>query len=68
MVPEPPHRPSFTVDTGSRGVIKFLGLNESKGHITVKWGVMDEVDLLLATLAQELLDLVTATGKRGGLE
>jgi hypothetical protein len=67
MVAEPAHCSSFAVHTGSRGVIQFLGFDEGKGHITVKEGVMGEVDLLLAPLTKEFLHLVTATGKGGGL-
>jgi len=36
MVAEPPHGPSFAVDTGPGSIIQFLGLDEGKGHITVK--------------------------------
>jgi hypothetical protein len=63
MVAEPSHGSSFTVDTGSRGIIQFLGLDEGKGHISIKWRIMDEVDLLLAPFTKELLDLITAIGK-----
>jgi hypothetical protein len=67
MVAKPTHCSSFAVDTGSRGVIQFFGFDEGKGHITVQKGIMGEVDLLLATLAQEFLDLVAAIRKRGRL-
>jgi hypothetical protein len=67
VVAESPHRPGFAADADSGGIIQLLGLDEGKGDITVKEGVMDKVDLLLAALTQELLHLVTSIGKRGRL-
>jgi len=67
MVSETSHGPGFPGDTASSSVIQFLRLDEGKGHISIKERIMDEVDLLLATLTQEFLDLVAAIGKGGGL-
>jgi len=67
VVTESSHGPGFAGDAGSAGIIQLLGLDEGKGHITVKEGVMGEVDLLFAPLTQEFLDLIAATGKGGGL-
>jgi len=67
MVAEPAHGSGFARDAASAGVIQFLGLDEGKGHVTVKEGIMDEVDFLLAPLTEEFLHLVTAIGEGGGL-
>src|SRR4030042_1802419 len=66
VVTESPHRPGFAADAGSGGIIQLLGLDEGKGHITVKERIMGEVDLLLATLPEELLHLITAIDKGSG--
>jgi hypothetical protein len=67
VVAEPPHGSGFAGDAGSTCVIQFLGLDEGKGHITVKESVIDEIDLLLAPLTKEFLYLVTATAEGRGL-
>jgi hypothetical protein len=67
MVAEFSHYLGFPADAQAGGVIQSLGPHEGKGDIPVKDGIMDEVDPLPASLAQELLHLVTATSKRGGL-
>lgn len=46
--------------------IQTPGLDEGEGNIATEAGVMGQVDLLLATFTQELLDLVAAVGKGGG--
>jgi hypothetical protein len=66
MVAESPHRLDLPGNTQTGGVIQFLSLDEGKGNIMVKEGIMDKVDLLLAALPQELLDLVMTPGKGGG--
>jgi hypothetical protein len=55
MVAEPPHSPGFAADADSGGVIQFLGLDEGKGHITVKEGIVGQIDLLLAPFPEEFL-------------
>ena len=49
------------------GLIQLLGLDQGEGHISIQDGIMGQVDLLLAAFSQELLDLVAAVGKGGGL-
>jgi hypothetical protein len=66
MVTEPSHSPSFAVDTGSGRVIQFLCLDEGKGHITVKEGIMGKIDFLLTALTEEFADLVTIIGEGSG--
>jgi hypothetical protein len=63
VVAELSHRLGFAGDTGSVGSIQFFRLDESKGDISIKYGVMGEVDLLLATLPKELLHLITTVDK-----
>jgi hypothetical protein len=63
MIAELAHCSSFAADTGSGSVIQFLCLDEGKGHISVKESVMGKVDLLLTTLTQEFLHLVTPIGE-----
>jgi hypothetical protein len=67
MVTEPSHSAGFARDAGSGGVIQFLCLDEGKGHIPVKEGIMREVDLFLAPFPEELFDLIAAISKRGRL-
>jgi hypothetical protein len=66
VVAEPAHSPAFAGDADSGSVIQFLGLDEGKGHISVKEGVMDKIDLLLTTFTEELPNLITAVDKGGG--
>jgi hypothetical protein len=63
MVAQSAHRPSFAADAGPGGIIQFLSLYQGKSHISVKERIMGEIDLLLAPLTEEFLDLVTAIGK-----
>jgi hypothetical protein len=67
VVGESPHSSSFTGDTGPAPLIQLPRPYEREGHITVKERVMDEVDFLFAPFTKELLDLIAAIGKRGGL-
>jgi len=64
---ETTHSLGFAGDAAPGGIIECLGLDQSKGHVAVEEGVVGEVDLLLASLAQEALDLVATIGKGGGL-
>jgi len=66
VVAESPHGPGFASDADAGSVIQLLRLDEGKGHIAVKEGVMNEIDLLLPALTQEFLNLITPIGKRGG--
>jgi hypothetical protein len=68
MVAESAHGPGFAADAGSGGIIQLLGLDERKGHIAVKGGIMREVDLLFPALTEEFLGLVAAIGKEAGLK
>ena len=43
-----------------------FGLDQGEGHVAVEQGVVGQVDLLLAALAQELLHLVAAADEGGG--
>ncbi len=61
---ETPHRLSLTLDSLAGGVVEALGLDQGEGDIAVELGVVGQVDALLATLAQEALDLVAAGGGR----
>jgi len=67
VVAESPHSPGLAGDADSAGLIQFLGLDEGKGHVTVKECIMDKVDFLFPALTQEFLDLITAIGKGGRL-
>ena len=44
-----------------------LGLDQAEGDVAVQLGVVGQVDLVLAALAEELPDLVAAAGEGGGL-
>jgi hypothetical protein len=67
MVAKPAHDLGFPAEAQASTIIQFLGFYQSKGHIPVQHLIMDKVDLLLASLPEELLDLITAIGKGGGL-
>ena len=67
VVPEPTHRLNFALDSGPCCGVQLLRLDEGKSHVTVEHRVMGQVDLLLAALPQELLDLIASPGKGGGL-
>jgi len=66
MVTEPSHSPGFAGYAGPCGVIQFQGLDESKGDIAVKEGVMGKIDFLLTALTEKFLDLVTIIGEGSG--
>jgi len=63
VIPESTHGSSFATDTATGSVIQLLRLDEGKSNVTVKDCVMDKIDLLLATLTKEFLDLVPVIGK-----
>ena len=45
------------------GVVEALGLDQGEGDVAVEQGVVGQVDLLLAALAEEALDRVAAVGE-----
>ena len=67
VVAEPAHRLGLSGDAGPGGLVQSLGLDEREGHVPVQDAVVGQVDLLLAALAEELLDLVAAAGEGAGL-
>ena len=66
MVTQASHGLGFTSDAFPGFVIQFFGLNQGKGDVTVKDGIVGQVDLLLAALTKQLLDLIVADSERGG--
>ena len=67
MGAQPSHSLGLPSDTGASCLVQALGLDEGEGDFSVEEGVVGQVDLLLATLAQEALYLVAATGEGVGL-
>ena len=67
VVAELSHCPGFAGNTLSGIIVQLLGLYQSEGDISIQYGIMGQVDLFLAALTQESLDLVTTRGKRDGL-
>jgi hypothetical protein len=67
VVAETPHGAGLTLDACPSHLIQFFGLDEGEGDVSVQRGIVGQLDLLLTTLPEELLDLVAAAGKRGGL-
>ena len=57
------HSLGFPLYTLAGGIVQALGLDQGKGHLPVQEGVLGQVDLLFATLAQETFDLIAAIGK-----
>ena len=57
----------FSGGAGAGDLVQAFGLNEGKGHFPVQESVLGQVDLLLATLAEVLLDMIAAVGEGGGL-
>jgi hypothetical protein len=60
VVAETGHSLGFTKDTGSAGLIQFLGFNQVDSDVPVEYGVVGEIDFLLPTFTEFLLDLITA--------
>ena len=54
-------------DAVAGSLIKALGLDQGEGHVPLQESVVGQEDFLLATLAQEPLDLVAAVGEGRGL-
>ena len=67
MVAETPHGLRFARDALAGAVVQFLGLDQGKRDIPVKQGVVGEVDLLLAALAEQFLNLVSTVSEGGWL-
>ena len=57
------HDLGLAQDAGLGGVVEALGLEQGEGDVAVEDGVVGQVDLLLAALAQELLHRVAAVNK-----
>ena len=67
VVAETPHCLGFAGNALSGIIVQLLGLYKGEGDIPIQYGIMGQVDLLLAALAEEAFDLVAAIGKGGGL-
>ena len=63
---EPAHRLAFARDPLAADLVQAFGLDQGEGHIAVEHRVVGQVDLLLAALAQEALDLVAAVDEGRG--
>ena len=63
MVAEPAHGLRLTRNADARGRVKPLGFDDRKRHVAVEYRVVSPVDALAPTLAEELLDLVSAVGE-----
>ena len=61
------HSLSLSLDARAGDLVQALGLDQGEGYLLVQEGVVGQVDLLLATLSQEMFDLVAAVGEGGGL-
>jgi hypothetical protein len=64
MGAEAAHGLGLAGDAFARRRVQAFGLDQREGDIAVELGVMGEVDLLLAALAEEAPDLVAA-GREG---
>ncbi len=64
---EAAHGLGFASDPCARDFVQPLSLDKSEGYLSVKKGVLGQVDFFPAALAQEALDLVAAIGEGGGL-
>ena len=62
---QPSHGLCFPCNTGSGSFIQSFGLDQGEGHFPVQEGVVSQVDPFLATLAQEVLNLIEAIGEGG---
>ena len=63
---EAAHSLRLPLDSGTAGGVEAFGLDQGEGDLAVQQGIVGQIDLLLAALAQEPLDLVAAAGKGGG--
>ncbi len=66
MRAEAAHGLRLPLDAGTAGVVQALGLDQGEGDVAVQLGVVGQVDLLLAALAEEAGDFVAAVGEGGG--
>src|SRR3990170_1181043 len=66
MVAEAAHGLGLASDALSRSFVEAFGLDEGEGDVAVEEAVVGEVDLLLATFAQEAAYGVAAVGEGGG--
>jgi hypothetical protein len=67
MGPEAPHSLGLAPDALPTDFVETLGLDERKGDVAVEQRVVGEIDLLLAALAEEALDLIAAIRERHGV-
>jgi hypothetical protein len=67
MGAKPSHSLGLSLDAAAASFVEALGLDKGEGYFPVKQRIVGQEDPLLATLAQELLDLVAAIGEGGGL-
>ena len=67
MGAETPHGLGFSGEARAGDLIQALGLDQSKGHLSVQQGILGQVDSLLTSLSLEALDLVPAVGEGGRL-
>ena len=63
MVAEAAHQLSLLLDPRDADLVQPLGLDQGEGDVTVEQCVVDEINLLLATLPEKTLDLVPAGDK-----
>ena len=66
MVAQAAHGLGLSRDADAGGRVQALCLDDGKGDVAVENGVVGLVDTLLATLANEVLDLVAAVGEGRG--
>jgi len=60
VVAKAPHRLGFPADTGEAIGIETLGFDKREGDVSVKFGVVGEIDALPSAFAEKALDRVTA--------
>jgi hypothetical protein len=63
VVAEPAHGAGFPCDAHTGGFVYLFRLYQGEGDVPVQCGVVGEVDPLLAALAEEPLDMVSAVGE-----
>ena len=61
---QPSHGLGLAGDARPGGLIQTLGVDQRKGDLAVEEGVVGQVDLLLAALAQEFLNRVNGPRRR----
>lgn len=65
MVTEPPHGLSLSLNAYPGLCIQSLSLDEGEGDISIEAGVMGQVDKLIATFTEGLLDLIAPSDEGG---